>query len=176
MGSLEVKFGSQKQACARSYSIRAESSESVSSGGFIPDAPFYKVEAVLRPWRTKFVCRELLVQGIRGVTISDVKGFGAQGGSRERQSGSEFADDDLVVKSKLEVVISADQVEVVIEAIISEARTGEIGDGKIFISPVSEVIRVRTGERGLDAERMAGGRIDLLSQRVHASLDGKENR
>jgi nitrogen regulatory protein PII len=70
--------------------------------------------------------------GIRGVTVTDVKGFGAQGGSRERQAGSEFCEEAFVVKVKLEIVVSQDQVESVIDTIIDEARTGEIGDGKIF--------------------------------------------
>ncbi|CAI6011616.1 unnamed protein product [Closterium sp. NIES-65] len=245
---------------------------------FKPAAQFYKVEAVIRPWRLSHVCEALFTAGIRGLTVSDVRGFGTQGTSRERHAGSEFADDALVLKSKLEVVVVydqvggvcdqvggvcdqvggvcnqvggvcdqvggvcdqvggvcdqvggvcdqvrvvcdqvgvvcdqvgvvcdqvgvvcdqvgvvcdqvgvvcdqvgvvcdqvgvvcdqvgvvcdqvgvvCDQVEAVIAIIIDEARTGEIGDGKIF---VAEVIRVRTGERGIEAERMAGGRMDLL--------------
>jgi len=128
----------------------------------IPPAQFYKIEAIIRPWRLTFVAKALLKAGIRGVTVSDVKGFGAQGGSRERQAGSEFTDDKFVVKCKLEIVVVHEQVETVIEVIMDEARTGEIGDGKIFVSPVSDVIRVRTGERGIEAERMAGGRMELL--------------
>eukprot|EP00897_Mesotaenium_endlicherianum_P006034 jgi/Mesen1/5459/ME000273S04699 len=124
---------------------------------------FYKVEAILRPWRLKYVAAALLRMGIRGVTVSDVRGFGAQGGSRERQAGSEFTDDNFVSKSKIEIVVIADQVEAVVDTIIEEARTGEIGDGKIFISPVTDIIRVRTGERGMKAERMAGGRMEILS-------------
>ncbi|CAI5497822.1 unnamed protein product [Closterium sp. Naga37s-1] len=129
---------------------------------FKPAAQFYKVEAVIRPWRLSHVCEALFTAGIRGLTVSNVRGFGTQGTSRERHAGSEFADDALVLKSKLEVVVVYDQVEAVIAIIIEEARTGEIGDGKIFVSPVAEVIRVRTGERGIEAERMAGGRMDLL--------------
>lgn len=166
------------QRTRQPVSVRADQLASGSQGTspeHTPAAPFYKIEAVLRPWRIKFVCRALIEQGIRGVTVVDVRGFGAQGGSRERQAGSEFADDSLVHKSKLEVVVVADQVEDVIETIINEARTGEIGDGKIFVSPVSEVIRVRTGERGVDAERMAGGRQELLEKpHVYVSPDGKE--
>ncbi|KAF2325042.1 hypothetical protein GH714_022399 [Hevea brasiliensis] len=105
----------------------------------------------------------LLKIGIRGVTVSDVRGFGAQGGSTERQGGSEFSEDKFVAKVKMEIVVSKDQVEAVIEKIIEEARTGEIGDGKIFLVPVSDVIRVRTGERGEKAERMTGGRSDMTS-------------
>lgn len=70
--------------------------------------------------------------GIRGVTVSDVKGFGSQGGSTERHGGSEFSEDNFVAKVKMEIVVVKDQVEAVIDKIIEEARTGEIGDGKIF--------------------------------------------
>ncbi|KAK6239530.1 hypothetical protein QUC31_004999 [Theobroma cacao] len=136
--------------------------------------------------------KALLKMGIRGVTVSDVRGFGAQGGSTERHGGSEFSEDKFVSKVKMEIVVSKDQVEAVIDKIIEEARTGEIGDGKIFffffheqkvvlspqicgktfgvmgnmgsnspLVPVSDVIRVRTGERGEKAERMTGGRADM---------------
>ncbi|PON61781.1 Nitrogen regulatory protein PII [Parasponia andersonii] len=103
----------------------------------------------------------LLKMGIRGVTVSDVRGFGAQGGSTERQGGSEFSEDNFVAKVKMEIVVNKNQVEAVIDRIIEEARTGEIGDGKIFLVPVADVIRVRTGERGEEAERMTGGRSDM---------------
>eukprot|EP00270_Netrium_digitus_P003377 TRINITY_DN1385_c0_g1_i2.p1 TRINITY_DN1385_c0_g1~~TRINITY_DN1385_c0_g1_i2.p1 ORF type:complete len:234 (-),score=46.06 TRINITY_DN1385_c0_g1_i2:478-1143(-) len=163
------------------FAVRADGSsngtESSSAPGFVPSAQFYKVEAVIRPWRLQFVAKALLKMGIRGVTVSDVRGFGSQGGSRERQAGSEFTDDSLVSKVKVEVIVVHNQVEVVISTIIAEARTGEIGDGKIFVSPVADVIRIRTGERGVEAERMAGGRQDLLANRhvQLASIDGSEN-
>ncbi|GMI73705.1 hypothetical protein HRI_001039800 [Hibiscus trionum] len=128
---------------------------------YTPDAEFYKVEAILRPWRVQQVSSALLQMGIRGVTVSDVRGFGAQGGSTERHGGSEFSEDKFVAKVKMEIVVSKDQVEFVIDKIIDEARTGEIGDGKIFLIPVADVIRVRTGERGEKAERMTGGRADM---------------
>ncbi|KAI4349777.1 hypothetical protein L6164_010333 [Bauhinia variegata] len=130
---------------------------------YVPDSKFYKVEAILRPWRVSKVSSALLKMGIRGVTVSDVKGFGAQGGSKERHGGSEFSEDKFVSKVKMEIVVSKDQVEEVVDKIIEEARTGEIGDGKIFLIPVSDVIRVRTGERGEMAERMTGGRADMSS-------------
>uniref|UniRef100_A0A1D1XWP7 Nitrogen regulatory protein P-II n=1 Tax=Anthurium amnicola TaxID=1678845 RepID=A0A1D1XWP7_9ARAE len=143
--------------------VRAGSS---SIPDYVPDAKFYKVEAILRPWRVSHVSSALLKMGIRGVTVSDVRGFGAQGGSTERQAGSEFSEDKFVAKVKMEIVVCKDQVESVIEKIIDEARTGEIGDGKIFLLPVSDVIRVRTGERGEMAERMTGGRADIISSAV----------
>ncbi|MED6195038.1 Beta-galactosidase [Stylosanthes scabra] len=140
--------------------IRAKTSSVPES---VPDSNFYKVEAILRPWRIPIVSSALLKMGIRGVTVSDAKGFGAQGGSKERQGGSEFSEDSFIPKVKMEIVVRKDQVEDVIDKIIEEARTGEIGDGKIFLIPVSDVIRVRTGERGEQAERMAGGRSDMSS-------------
>ncbi|ERN03272.1 hypothetical protein AMTR_s00003p00206370 [Amborella trichopoda] len=143
--------------------IRAQSSPD-----YVPEAKFYKIEAILRPWRVPLVSSALIQMGIRGVTISDVRGFGAQGGSTERQAGSEFSEDKFVTKVKMEIVVSKDQVEAVIEKIIDEARTGEIGDGKIFLIPVAEVIRVRTGERGEKADRMMGGRSDLISSAASA--------
>ncbi|MCD9638535.1 Beta-galactosidase [Datura stramonium] len=138
--------------------IRAQTSPD-----FVPDAKFYKIEAILRPWRIQQVSSALLKMGIRGVTVSDVRGFGAQGGLTERQAGSEFSEDTFVAKVKMEIVVSKDQVEGVIAKIIEEARTGEIGDGKIFLIPISDVIRVRTGERGEKAERMVGGHADMSS-------------
>ncbi|KAE9464117.1 hypothetical protein C3L33_03953, partial [Rhododendron williamsianum] len=108
--------------------------------------------------------KALLKMGIRGVTVSDVRGFGAQGGLTERQAGSEFSEDKFLAKVKLEIVVSKEQVEAVIDKIIEVTRTGEIGDGKIFLVPVSDVIRVRTGERGEKAERMAGGRADIKTK------------
>lgn len=134
---------------------------SQSSPDYIPDAKFYKVEAILRPWRIEQVSSALLKMGIRGVTVSDVRGFGAQGGSTERHGGSEFSEDKFLAKVKMEIVVRKDQVEAVIDKIMEEGRTGEIGDGKIFLVPVSDVIRVRTGERGEEAERMTGGRSDM---------------
>ncbi|XP_006841597.2 nitrogen regulatory protein P-II homolog [Amborella trichopoda] len=151
-----------KMACSQPK-IRAQSSPD-----YVPEAKFYKIEAILRPWRVPLVSSALIQMGIRGVTISDVRGFGAQGGSTERQAGSEFSEDKFVTKVKMEIVVSKDQVEAVIEKIIDEARTGEIGDGKIFLIPVAEVIRVRTGERGEKADRMMGGRSDLISSAASA--------
>ncbi|XP_020086908.1 nitrogen regulatory protein P-II homolog [Ananas comosus] len=130
---------------------------------YVPDSKFYKIEAVLRPWRVPHVSSGLLQMGIRGVTVSDVRGFGAQGGSTERHGGSEFSEDKFISKVKMEIVICKEQVEAVINKIIEEARTGEIGDGKIFLIPVSDVIRVRTGERGEMAERMNGGHADMTA-------------
>lgn len=143
------------------FIVRAQNNDNCPD--YLPDAKFYKVEAILRPWRIPQVSSALLKMGIRGVTVSDVRGFGAQGGLTERQAGSEFSEDKFLAKVKMEIVVSKEQVEAVIDKIISEARTGEIGDGKIFLVPVADVIRVRTGERGEKAERMMGGRSDISS-------------
>ncbi|VAH01837.1 unnamed protein product [Triticum turgidum subsp. durum] len=130
--------------------------------GYLPDSEFYKIEAILRPWRVSHVSSGLLEMGIRGVTVSDVRGYGAQGGSTERYEGSEFSEDTFIAKVKMEIVVCKEQVEPVIDKIIEKARTGEIGDGKIFLIPVADVVRVRTGERGVHAERMIGGLSDKL--------------
>ncbi|XP_062181556.1 nitrogen regulatory protein P-II homolog isoform X2 [Phragmites australis] len=137
--------------------------------GYLPESEFYKIEAILRPWRVHHVSSGLLEMGIRGVTVSEVRGFGAQGGSTERHEGSEFSEDTFITKVKMEIVVCKEQVEAVIDKIIEKARTGEIGDGKIFLVPVSEVVRIRTGERGKQAERMAGGLSDRLSSVVSIS-------
>ncbi|KAG0516795.1 hypothetical protein BDA96_09G034100 [Sorghum bicolor] len=134
--------------------------------GYLPESEFYKVEAILRLWRVPHVSSGLLEMGIRGVTVSDVRGFGAQGGSTERHGGSEFSEDTFIAKVKMEIVVCKEQVEAVIDKIIEKARTGEIGDGKIFLIPVSDVVRIRTGERGKEAERMTGGLSDRLLSSV----------
>ncbi|WVZ96135.1 hypothetical protein U9M48_041808 [Paspalum notatum var. saurae] len=137
--------------------------------GYLPGSEFYKVEAIIRPWRVPHVSSGLLEMGIRGVTVSDVRGVGAQGGSTERHGGSEFSEDKFIAKVKMEIVVCKEQVEAVIDKIIEKARTGEIGDGKIFLIPVSDVVRIRTGERGKEAERMTGGMSDRLSSVVSIS-------
>uniref|UniRef100_A0A0C9S2A7 TSA: Wollemia nobilis Ref_Wollemi_Transcript_20435_946 transcribed RNA sequence n=1 Tax=Wollemia nobilis TaxID=56998 RepID=A0A0C9S2A7_9CONI len=160
---LQVKAAAQAGGKETNNTTRNSDIDTCTDTDYVPQTTFYKVEAILRPWSIPHVTSGLLKIGIRGVTVSDVKGFGAQGASPERQAGSEFSEDNFVSKVKMEIVVSKDQVATVIDAIIDEARTGEIGDGKIFVLPVTDIIRVRTGERGLKAERMAGGRAELLS-------------
>lgn len=127
-------------------------------------APFCKVEAIIRPWRLNDVTQALDALGIRGITATQVSGIGAQRGDSglvsERYKGSEFGTQKFVDKVKIEVVIVAAQVELVVECIKASVATGEVGDGKIFILPVFDVIRIRTGEKGAAAERMAGGYED----------------
>ncbi|MBM5816948.1 MAG: P-II family nitrogen regulator [Cyanobacteria bacterium K_Offshore_surface_m2_239] len=109
-----------------------------------------KIEAIIRPFKLEDVKIALVNAGIVGMTVSEVRGFGRQKGQVERYRGSEFTV-EFLQKLKLEIVVDDHQVATVVQAIEDAARTGEIGDGKIFISPVESVIRIRTGERDSDA-------------------------
>ncbi|DBA87848.1 hypothetical protein WJX77_008354 [Trebouxia sp. C0004] len=126
-----------------------------------PNVQFFRVEAIIRPWRLPYVVHELSRLGIYGMTATKVKGVGVQGGKRERYGGTEYGEADLVDKSKLDIVVFRTQVNTVVRAVAGAARTGEIGDGKLFVHPVADVIRVRTGETGAIAERMQGGMQDM---------------
>ena len=109
-----------------------------------------KVEAIIRPFKLDEVKIALVKAGIVGMTVSEVRGFGRQKGQTERYRGSEYTV-EFLQKLKVEIVIEDAQVDVVVDKLISAARTGEIGDGKIFISPVDKIIRIRTGETGHEA-------------------------
>ncbi|MFN9628767.1 MAG: P-II family nitrogen regulator [Cyanobacteriota bacterium] len=109
-----------------------------------------KIEAIIRPYKLEDVKIALVNLGIVGMTVSEVRGFGRQKGQVERYRGSEFTV-EFLQKLKLEIVVEDERVATVVEAIQDAARTGEIGDGKIFISPVEAVIRIRTGDRDGDA-------------------------
>jgi nitrogen regulatory protein P-II 1 len=109
-----------------------------------------KIEAVIKPFRLEDVKESLAEIGITGMTISEVKGYGRQQGHSELYRGAEYLV-DFVPKIKLEVVVSADEVERVTQAIVENARTGKIGDGKIFIKDIEKVIRIRTGETDEEA-------------------------
>ena len=109
-----------------------------------------KVEAIIQPFRLEPVKESLHAISVKGMTVTEVKGFGAQKGIREVYRGMEYQV-DFLPKVKIEVVASDDKVQTVVETIIKNARTGRIGDGKIFIYPVAEVIRIRTGESGDEA-------------------------
>jgi len=106
-----------------------------------------KITAVIKPFKLDEVKMALVKAGIGGMTITEVKGFGEQRGQLEIYRGREVKV-DFLPKIKIEVVVRDDQVESVVSAILESAYTGKIGDGKIFISPVEEVIRIRTGEKG----------------------------
>ncbi len=109
-----------------------------------------KVEAIIRPFKLDDVKVALVNAGIVGMTVTEVRGFGRQKGQVERYRGSEFTV-EFLQKLKLEVVVNDDKLETVVDAIQNAARTGEIGDGKIFISPVESVLRIRTGDRDTTA-------------------------
>ncbi|MDP3150265.1 MAG: P-II family nitrogen regulator [Ignavibacteria bacterium] len=109
-----------------------------------------KVEAIIRPFKLDDVKEALLEEGIKGLTISEVRGYGRQKGHKETYRGSEYRI-EFVPKIKIEIVIPGNKLEKVIEAIIRAAKTGQVGDGKIFISEISDVIRIRTEESGEEA-------------------------
>jgi len=109
-----------------------------------------KFEAIIKPFKLDDVKEALTEIGIHGMTITEVKGFGRQKGHTEVYRGAEYLI-DFLPKSKIEIVISEDRVREVVETIERTAKTGKIGDGKIFISSIEEVVRIRTGETGKDA-------------------------
>ena len=109
-----------------------------------------KIEAIIKPFKLDEVKEALAEVGIEGMTVSDVKGFGRTGGKREVYRGAEYVV-DFVPKTKLEIVVRDEQVRMVVEAIERAARTGRIGDGKVFVLPVEHALRIRTGETGPDA-------------------------
>jgi nitrogen regulatory protein P-II 1 len=109
-----------------------------------------KIEAIIKPFKLDEVKEALHEIGVSGITVTEAKGFGRQKGHTELYRGAEYVV-DFLPKVKLEVVIDDSLVERTLEAIASAARTGRIGDGKIFVSPIDEAIRIRTGERGSDA-------------------------
>jgi nitrogen regulatory protein P-II 1 len=109
-----------------------------------------KIEAIIKPVKLEEVKNALTKIGVQGMTVTEVKGFGRQKGHTESYRGTEYAI-DFLPKSKIEIIITDDLVTPVIETIERAAKTGKIGDGKIFLSQVEEIIRIRTGERGKDA-------------------------
>jgi nitrogen regulatory protein P-II 1 len=109
-----------------------------------------KIEAVIKPFKLDDVREALSEIEVTGMTVIEVKGFGRQKGHTELYRGAEYVV-DFLPKVKLEVVVAEDRVDACIEAIINAARTGKIGDGKIFVSPVEKTVRIRTGEQDNDA-------------------------
>jgi len=109
-----------------------------------------KVEAIIRPFKVDDVREALSEIGVRGMTISEVKGYGRQKGHTELYRGSEYQI-DFLPKIKIEIVVADGMVEKVVDTILKTAKTGQVGDGKIFVYPIDDVIRVRTGESGEDA-------------------------
>lgn len=109
-----------------------------------------KIEAIIKPFKLDEVKEALQDIGVQGLSVIEVKGFGRQKGHTELYRGAEYVV-DFLPKVKIEVVLEDDQVEQAVDAIIDAARTEKIGDGKIFVSPVEQAIRIRTGETGPDA-------------------------
>ena len=105
------------------------------------------IEAIIKPFKLDDVREALSAKGVEGLTVTETKGFGRQKGHTELYRGAEYVV-DLLPKLKLEILVREEDVEEVISAIAEAANTGKIGDGKIFVAPVSDVIRIRTGERG----------------------------
>lgn len=109
-----------------------------------------KIEAVIRHFKLEEVKEALTAAGVQGMTVTEVRGFGRQKGHKEQYRGAEYTV-DFLPKVKLEVVVADDQAQKVIESILKSARTGQIGDGKIFVTDLEEMVRIRTGEAGIDA-------------------------
>jgi nitrogen regulatory protein P-II 1 len=109
-----------------------------------------KIEAIIKPFKLDEVKDALSEVGVQGMTVTEVKGFGRTGGKKEVYRGSAYVV-DFVPKVKIEIVVPDDLVHDVLDAIEKSAKTGRIGDGKIFVSPIEEAVRIRTGERGKDA-------------------------
>jgi nitrogen regulatory protein P-II 1 len=109
-----------------------------------------KIEAIIKPFKLDEVKEALSKEGVQGMTISEVKGFGRQRGHTELYRGAEYVI-DFLPKVKIEILVEDEKVAKVADIILSTARTGRIGDGKIFILPVEDAVRIRTGERGMDA-------------------------
>jgi len=109
-----------------------------------------KVEAIIKPFKLDDVKEGLSLLGIKGLTVSEVKGFGRQRGHKEIYRGAEY-NVDFTPKVKIEVILDAKMLPDVIKVIREKALTGQIGDGKIFVIPVEEVVRIRTGEKGIEA-------------------------
>lgn len=109
-----------------------------------------KIEAIIKPFKLDEVKEALSKAGIQGLTITEVKGFGRQKGHTELYRGAEYVV-DFLPKVKIEILVDDDKAAEVADTIIAAARTGRIGDGKIFILPMDDVVRIRTGERGADA-------------------------
>lgn len=109
-----------------------------------------KIEAIIKPFKLDEVKEALQEIGIQGLSVTEAKGFGRQKGHTELYRGAEYVV-DFLPKVKIEVVLADEQVDAAIEAIIAAAKTGKIGDGKIFVSTVEQAIRIRTGEEGNDA-------------------------
>ena len=120
------------------------------SGGDSEDEMMKKIEAIVKPFKVEDVKEALAEVGVDGMTVSEVKGFGRQKGHTEIYRGSEYTV-DFLPKVKFEIVLEDERVQRTVDAIVRAAKTGKIGDGKVFVYTVEEVIRIRTEERGVEA-------------------------
>ncbi|QDF30129.1 P-II family nitrogen regulator [Halarcobacter anaerophilus] len=109
-----------------------------------------KIEAIIKPFKLEDVKEALVENGIAGMTVSDVKGYGRQQGHSELYRGAEYVV-DFLAKIKIEVIVNDEDVDATLNVIVEAAKTGKIGDGKIFVTPVEEVVRIRTEQRGSEA-------------------------
>ena len=109
-----------------------------------------KIEAIIRHFKLEDAKSALTAAGVMGMTITEVRGFGRQKGQKEQYRGAEYTV-DFMPKAKMEIVVSDDQLESVVKIVIENARTGQVGDGKIFITDLTDVLRIRTGESGAEA-------------------------
>ena len=156
MGPLTMGLAMARQSadtvCADAYQAPPALRDCLSSALFpvIQSSSMKKIEAIIRPFKLEDVKIALVSAGIVGMTVTEVRGFGRQKGQVERYRGSEFTV-EFLQKLKLEIVVDDDRVDTVINAIQEAARTGEIGDGKIFITSVDSVLRIRTGDRDSSA-------------------------
>ena len=116
----------------------------------VPGVAMKKIEAVIKPFKLDEVKEALQDVGVQGMTVLEAKGYGRQKGHTELYRGAEYVV-DFLPKIKIEVVVSDDQLEPALESIVGAARTGRIGDGKIFVSEITDVLRIRTGETGAAA-------------------------
>ncbi len=109
-----------------------------------------KIEAIIRDFKIEVVKDALATQGVRGLTVTEVRGFGRQKGHTETYRGAEY-EVEFMPKIKIEIVVPAERTQAIVDTIIQAAKTGQTGDGKIFVSDLAEAIRIRTGETGKDA-------------------------
>jgi nitrogen regulatory protein P-II 1 len=147
---ISATFRQWRSAIANNWNRVSGLPEDGDSQDFSGDTPMKKIEAIIKPFKLDEVKDALHEVGIKGITVTEAKGFGRQKGHTELYRGAEYVV-DFLPKVKVEVVLEDSLVERAVEAIQQAAHTGRIGDGKIFITTIDEVIRIRTGERGADA-------------------------
>lgn len=136
--------------CAAGGMVLDEALTSATMRAFIEGIPMKLITAVIKPFKLDEVREALSILGVQGMTVTEVKGYGRQKGHTEIYRGAEYAV-SFLPKLKIEVAVKGEMVEAVIEAITAKAKTGQIGDGKIFVTPLESVVRIRTGETDDDA-------------------------